>query len=350
MGNKGIVALAVVFVALLLWFQGRTDSQVESESPKALPAQSTEPSSAVRLRAMLKVEPMKLVPPPDNFANTKWQWQTKEYDDDWCLLEELTPSARQTAAMAYRDYREATGYVEHERRDGEHGFHPVDTGYDSYDVDILVKLSSQGDLVALTHLEALQISEEYNRWSYLTSYLYGGTALANKHFIENSFRAEYSLEKSENHTPELLAAAKRKMIEGLSFAFFAIEARGDRSGISSLDYLIKSQNSNIPSDVTGLYPITAEDIAQARGLGQGFLAEVNRKRKELGIGGELQPAGQKIHSSANRSLAWRIANEKEDVTSGLIDDLAVPTTACFENTVAMFKAAKKQGNKIGMDN
>ena len=71
MGNKGIVALAVVFVALLLWLQGGTDSQVESESPKALPAQSTEPSSAVRLRAMLKVEPMKLVPPPDNFANTK---------------------------------------------------------------------------------------------------------------------------------------------------------------------------------------------------------------------------------------------------------------------------------------
>jgi hypothetical protein len=177
MGNKGIVALVVVFVALLLWFQGETDSQVESESPKALPAQSIEPSSPVRLRAMLKVGPMKLVPPPDNFANTKWQWQTKEYDDDWCLLEELTPSARQTAAMAYRDYREATGYVEHERRDGEHGFHPVDTGYDSYDVDILVKLSSQGDLVALTHLEALQISEEYNRWSYLTSYLYGGTAL-----------------------------------------------------------------------------------------------------------------------------------------------------------------------------
>jgi hypothetical protein len=77
------------------------------------------------------------------------------------------------------------------------------------------------------------------------------------------------------------------------------------------------------------------------------LAEVNRKRKELGIGGELQPAGQKIHSSANRSLAWRIANEKEDVTSGLIDDLAVPTTACFEKTVAMFKAVKAQKHRFG---
>ena len=341
MGNKGIVALAVVFVALLLWLQGGTDSQVESESPKAQPAQSTEPSSAVRSQATLKVEPMKLVLPPDNFANTTSQWQTKEYDDDWCLLEELTPSARQTAAMAYRDYREATGFVKHERRDGERGYKPVDTGYASYDVDTLVKLGSKGDLIALTHLEARDISEEYNQWSYYTSYLYGGTALAHRHMLENSSRAEVSLEQSENHTPELLAAAKRKMIEGLGFAFFAIEGRGNRSGISSLNDSIKLSNSNIPSYLTGLYPLTAEDIAQARALGQGFLAEVNRKRKELGIGGELQHAGQKIHSSANRSLAWRIANEKENVDFGLINDLAVPTTACFENTVAMFKAAKK---------
>ena len=100
------------------------------------------------------------------------------------------------------------------------------------------------------------------------------------------------------------------MIEGLGFAFFAIEARGDRSGISSLDHFIKTTNSNIPSYLTDLYPITTEGITQAVGLGQGFLAAVNRKRKELGIGGELQPAGQKITQAQTVHLRGELLMKK----------------------------------------
>ena len=348
--SKTFITLAVIVTAAAwFWLQNGVESQVASKSPKAQATQENESSSTVRLQAKLEVEPMKLAPPPDNFANTKWRWQAKEYTDDWCLLEELTPSARQTAAMAYRDYREATGYVKLERQDGE-GYRPVSTGYENYDIDTLAKLGYQGDLTALLHLAQKEVRADDKQWTYFTSYLHGGTDIAGHHFIENSFRAELALSQSKDHTPELVASAKRKMIEGLSYAFFAIEGRGDRSGLLSLATVINMKNSDIPNHLRNLYPITAEDIAQARALGQGFLAEVNLKRQELSIGGELQHAGQKIHSSANRSLALRIANEKEDVDFGLINDLAVPTTACFENTVAMFKAVKNQLNKIGMDN
>lgn len=353
MNSKTFITLAVIVItAAWFWSQYGVESQVAPTSPKAQTTQENEPSSTVRLQTKLKldsikVEPMKLVPPPDDFANTTWQWQTKEYDDDWCLLEELTPDARQTAAIAYQDYRDATGFVKHERRDGERGYKPVITGYESYDVDTLVKLGSQGDLTALSYLaRERDVSAEYKQWAYLTSYLLGGTALANSHLIENSFRAKLLLSQSKDHTPELLASAKKKIIKGLSYVFFAIEGRGDRSRLLSLAKLIETMNSNIPSHLKGLYPITAEDIAQARALGQDFLLETNQKRRELGIGGELQPAGQKIHSSANRFLAWRIANDK-DVDYGLINDIAVPKTACFENTVAMFRAVKVKKQRLG---
>ena len=364
MNSKTFITLAVIVItAAWFWSQYGVEPQVAPTSLKAQTTQENEPSSTVRLQTKLKfdsikVELLKLVPPPNNFANTRWQWQTKEYDDDWCLLEELTPDARQTAAIAYQDYRDATGFLKRELRDGESGYKPVITGYESYDVDTLVKLGSQGDLTALSYLaRESDVSAEYKQWAYLTSYLHGGTALTIHHMIENFFRAEWSLSQSKDYNSELLAAAKKKMIKGLSYALFAIEGRGDRSALLALSDFIERRNSaefingrNNRTDswnyINDLYPITAEDIAQARALSQDFLLETNQKRRELGIGGELQPAGQKIHSSANRSLAWRIANSK-DVDYGLINDIAVPKTACFENTVAMFRAVKAKKQRLG---
>ena len=308
----------------------------------------------------------------DATADNSWQFGTKEYRDEWCLLDELTPDGVRAYKSARKNYLDGRGNVDYAET-GEYEWQRVNNGYESYDILTLKSLGSQGDLEALYHLvERSDSSSDDKQWAFYQSYLHGGTALASNHFIENDYIAattvkpeepeesidvyisnmveslrkgeEYVVEENQTFDPESLVDAKKILIEGLAWGIFAGELRGDRSVMKIIANLVDSGNEdNYPGQIhQKLYPITEEDIAQARALSREYLVEINAQRQARGIGGELETLEiSKLHAWDLSLLAYRIASG-EDVDFGLMNDFLVPKTTCFEKQVAWFEALQNR--------
>jgi hypothetical protein len=142
---------------------------------------------------------------------------SKEYEDDWCLMNELTADAKSEAIRIQRDY---------DRSIGREMFKLAT--YKTYDEDTMKAFRSQGDMLALGLFLEGKEGDPTERAAALKEYLVqGGTYALSRWTIGLRYDAQMLyLEARTNRNPEDTAKAVNRYMAALSVAQFQA-MRGD---------------------------------------------------------------------------------------------------------------------------
>jgi len=144
---------------------------------------------------------------------------SKEFDEDWCSIEELTEDGQIIAARESKDFKTAHGifYGDLSGKSRDTREDPRLAPYMSYDKDTLKSLGESGSLEALhLYYYTQDLTDAQRAWAVETSVVFGGTGLIHKHLVALAVK-RVTNDRQSVFTSDI----KTPFIEQLAWAEFA---------------------------------------------------------------------------------------------------------------------------------
>ena len=285
------------------------------DSPKSLEPQSAsliEGSTGTITKPIAtaaKNAPQPAQPPTELFVPA-----SKEYEENWCSLEELTPAGSIIAFKEAFDFDKAHGIF--------------DTGaewpaaaemYDTYDSQTLRALGENGDLLALTTLFYNSAdNKDLKKWAANTSFLFGATWLTYDVASE-----DYGNAISKSILSGGAADVKEEIIDAMALAEFAALRGSIRA--------IKLVNSRVVANEESGRGVSLNDteFAQVKERAQQIYNNFNRQRAER----SLPPFDDSIPKLKLQENEYIISDA---LSRGKVTDWAsqyMPRTECTERLI-----------------
>ena len=298
--------------------------------------------------------PAKVPEPPEVPVGGFFVEGSKEYQDDWCLIAELTPAGREIAMDEMAEFHAQRGSFPAEGQLIYSAANPdiiEDRGYSSYPNDTLVALGEQGDLRALAvlyHRPGIDIDQRAR--AFRTSLLHGGTGLISNYtaagrlsVISDSVKMEYKHSLNEIYGIDTKdsdkdgdkdsdkAAIKRRYLDVLAINFFAIK-RGDPYARADVLRAISPETLQISG-----WQFDQEDLRYVEQKADRIYNQLNRRRASRGLApfdDASPPPIIQVMSNANSALA--VASD--DTLEGPWLQTLFPKSDCTDALLALSAA------------
>ena len=236
--------------------------------------------------------PAKVPEPPEVPVGGFFVEGSKEYQDDWCLIAELTPAGREIAMDEMAEFHAQRGSFPAE---GELIYGAAyadiieDRGYSSYPNDTLVALGEQGDFRALAVLYYRPgIDNDQRARAFRTSLLHGGTGLISNYtsagrrsVFMDSLKVEYKHSLNEIYGIDTKgsdkAAIRRRYLDVLAINFFGIK-RGDPYARADVLRAISPETLQISG-----WQFDQEDLRYVEQKADRIYNQLNRRRASRGL-------------------------------------------------------------------
>jgi len=217
---KRIFIVAGFIILAIFVFLNRAPVIEEQDAKLELSAPTTEAKKSPEVKKNLKDK----LPINNQVIEDEWAWETKNFEDDWCHLDELNDAGIDQFEKIIREHQYKQGYFPA----GINPMAPSDfvavdfEDYRSYDIKTLKDLGKEGDLRALTSLfDKKEATSDEKYWAGRTASIYGGTYLPM--MLSNQVLVDAFVETLNS---EFQADNKSKYIDGLAWAYFSA-MRGD---------------------------------------------------------------------------------------------------------------------------
>lgn len=307
--KKIVIIVCVTLGAALLALSLGKESTKPLETQAANLIKHPANTVAKPIAASEKKAPQPAQPPTELFVPA-----SKEYEENWCSLEELTPAGSIIAFKEAFDFDKAHGIF--------------DTGaewpaaaemYDTYDSQTLRALGENGDLLALTTLFYNSAdNKDLKKWAANTSFLFGATWLTYDVASE-----DYGNAISKSILSGGAADVKEEIIDAMALAEFAAIRGSVRA--------IKIINSVVVSNEESDRGVSLNDIEldRVRVRAKKIYDDFNQQRAEMSLP-PFDDSTPKVILQANEYVISR------SMSRGKITDWAsqyMPSTECTERLI-----------------
>ena len=286
------------------------------DSPKSLEPQSAsliEGSTGTITKPIATVA--KNAPQPTQSSTKVFLPESKNYEDDWCSSEELTPAGGIVAIKDALAFDKAHGVF---NRGIESPV--VMEMYGTYDHQTLRALGENGDLLALTALfYNASDNKDLKRWAANTSFLFGATWLT-----YDVVKDDYSNAVSKSILSGGAADVKEEIIDAMALAEFAAIRGSVRA--------IKIINSVVVSNEESDRGVSLNDIEldRVRVRAKKIYDDFNQQRAEMSLP-PFDDSTPKVILQANEYVISR------SMSRGKITDWASQYMASTECTERLIK-------------
>lgn len=247
---------------------------------------------------------------------------TKSYEEEWCILSELTEPTQASASAELDEWRRELGYDPIGTRN-----RPNSMSYQYYDLPTLHSLADQGDFYAVHQLlERSGVTFDEKRNLAYQALVHGATStIVPVAVVPNSDLAK--LIKSGKPT-----AAKRLLMEELSWWEYA-SLRGDYTAFGAA---VRSYQKRLEEFGDAVH-LSGDDLTAISSMARQHIEAINRARATLGLGAvNLEPP-----KSAQKMFERKVASILSNGYDLNYGRQFLQTNSCIEKHIEFFTRVRK---------